>query len=73
MIHFLFIFTEISERRLLNSWDQNKTIRAVDAVRNKQMGFKKAQKMFNVLKSSLRRYVSQKDKTPEGALLTKLV
>jgi hypothetical protein len=37
------------------------------------MGFKKAQKMFNVLKSSLRRYVSQKDKTPEGALLTKLV
>jgi ribosomal protein L13E len=36
------------------------------------MGLKKAQKLFNVPKTSLRPYVSMKDKPSEEAVLTKL-
>ena len=46
-------------------------IQAVAAVSKKQMGFKKAQKMLNVPKTSLERCVSMKNKTPEKAVLTK--
>jgi hypothetical protein len=47
-------------------------IQAVAAVRKKQMGFKKAQKLFDIPKTSLRPHVNVKDKTPEEAVLTKL-
>jgi hypothetical protein len=47
-------------------------IRAVAAVSNKQMGLKKAQKLLNVPKTSLRPYVNMKDKPPAEAVLTKL-
>jgi hypothetical protein len=48
----------MSEKKLLKFWDQDKIIRAVGPAREKEMGFKKDQKMFNVPKISLRRYVN---------------
>jgi hypothetical protein len=62
----------VSKKTLLKSWDQDKMILAVAAVRKKQMGVKKVQKLFNVAKASLRPYVNMKDKTPAEAVLTKL-
>jgi hypothetical protein len=44
---------------------------AVSAVRNTGMGRNKAQKIFNVPKTSLRRYVNMKLKNPEKAVQTK--
>ena len=58
MIHFRFILCQMSEKKLLKFWDQDKIIRAVGPAREKEMGFKKDQKMFNVPKISLRRYVN---------------
>jgi transposase len=46
-------------------------IDAVCAVRNTGMGLNKAAKIFNVPKTSLRRYVNMKTKTPEEVVETK--
>jgi hypothetical protein len=56
----------------MKSWNQDKMTRVVATVRKKEMGFNTAQKLFNVPKTSLRPYISMKDKTPEEAVLTKL-
>lgn len=40
----------------------------VVAIRKKQMGFKKTQKLFDAPMISLTRYVSMKDNTPEEAV-----
>ena len=61
----------MSERKRLKSWDQESMIKAVTAIRKREMGFNKAEKLFNVPKTSLRRYVSMTNKTPEEAVLTK--
>jgi ribosomal protein L13E len=62
----------MSEKKSLKSWNQDRIIRAVAAVREKQVGFKKAQKMLNVPKISVKRCVNMKEKHPEKAVLTKL-
>ena len=61
----------MSGKRTLKSWDQEAMIRAVTAVRNKEMGLNKAEKLFNVPKTSLRRYVKM-DKPAEEAIRTTL-
>jgi len=55
----------MSEKKLLKSWDKDKLIRVVAAIRQKQMGFTKAQHLFDVPMIYLTRYVSMNDKTPE--------
>jgi hypothetical protein len=62
----------MSEKQRLKFWDQDKTVRARGDVRIKQMRLKKAQKLFNVPKTSFRPYVNMKGKPPEEAVLTKL-
>ncbi|KAJ4432731.1 hypothetical protein ANN_21369 [Periplaneta americana] len=61
----------MSEKRKLKSWNEEAMIRAVTAIRNKEMGFNKADKLFKVPKTSLRRYVKM-DKPAEEAIRTKL-
>jgi hypothetical protein len=58
----------MSEKKLLESWDKDKLIRVVAAIRKKQMGFTKAQHLFDVPMISLTRYVSMKDKPPVEAV-----
>jgi thymidylate synthase len=59
----------MSEKKRSKFWDQDRKIQAVAAVRKKQMGFKKSQKMFNVSKTL---HVNMKNKTSEEATFTKL-
>ncbi|PSN40164.1 hypothetical protein C0J52_14094 [Blattella germanica] len=61
----------LNDKKRLKSWDTDSMIQAVTAIRRKEMGFNKAEKVFNVPKTSLRRYVSMTNKTPEEAVLTK--
>jgi len=58
----------MSEKKLLKSWDKDKLIRVVAAIRKKQMGFTKAQHLSDVPMIYLMRYVSMKDKPPEEAV-----
>ncbi|KAJ4426296.1 hypothetical protein ANN_27109 [Periplaneta americana] len=62
---------EMPEKRKLKSWNEEAMIRAVTAIRNKEMGFNKAEKLFKVPKTSLRRYVKM-DKPVEETICTKL-
>ena len=53
VIHFRFSLCHMSEKKLLKSWDKDKLIRVVAAIRKNQMGFTKAQHLFNVPMTSL--------------------
>jgi hypothetical protein len=57
-----------SEKKLHKSWDKDKLIRVVTTIGKKQIGFTKAQHLFDVPMISLTRYVSINDKTPEEAV-----
>ena len=46
------------------AWDKEAMIRAVTCVRNGEMGYLKASKLFEVPKRSLERYVKDKTCTP---------
>jgi hypothetical protein len=37
----------MSKKKLLKSWDKHKLIRIVAAIRKKQMGFRKAQQLYD--------------------------
>jgi hypothetical protein len=55
----------MSKKKLLKSWDKDKLIRVVAAITKKQMGFTKAQQLYDAPMISETRYVSMKDKPPE--------
>jgi hypothetical protein len=48
-------------------WSPSKMTKAIDAVRKKKMGWKKASKQFNVPKTTLMRLSNMKYGTPEEA------
>jgi hypothetical protein len=50
-IYFRFLLCQMFEKKCLKSWDRDRMIQAVAAVRKNQMGFKKSQKMLNVPKT----------------------
>jgi hypothetical protein len=62
----------MSEKQLLKSWDQDKIIRAVAAIRKGKLGFKKGRKLFNLPKTFLRTYVNMKDKNSRGSCSYKI-
>ncbi|XP_072380823.1 uncharacterized protein [Diabrotica undecimpunctata] len=53
-------------------WDPDRMIRAIRAVRGKEMGYLKASKLFAVPKSTLEDYVKQENKTPEQLVAVKI-
>lgn len=53
-------------------WDKPSMLAAVSAVRNKEMGYQKASKQFNVPKSTLRDYIKNADKNPEELVDTNM-
>jgi hypothetical protein len=55
----------------LRTWSRQSLINAVSAVRNTVMGLNKAEKIFSVPKTSLRRCVNMKNKTTEEVVQTK--
>lgn len=52
-------------------WSPTNMSKAIDAVRNKKMGWKKASKQLNVPKTTLMRLYDAKYGTPEHAFTTK--
>lgn len=57
----------MGEPKKRRTWDQDKMIEAIKALRQKKMGLKKAVKEFSVPKSTLRRFVHS-DLAPEVAV-----
>ena len=49
-------------------WSSEKMIMAIKKVRAKEMGLKKASRLYEVPKTSLKRYVLQTEKSPEEAV-----
>ncbi|XP_063827608.1 protein tramtrack, beta isoform-like isoform X17 [Ostrinia nubilalis] len=61
------VFQQMPITKKRRSWDQNKMIEAIKALREKKMGLKKAVKEYDVPKSTLRRFVHS-DLSPEMAV-----
>jgi hypothetical protein len=55
-----------------HTWDEHDMIRAINSIREKKMGLKKAVKQFNVPKTTLKRYANQTSKTPEECVATRI-
>ena len=55
-----------------NKWDPEWMKKAIEAIRNKEMGSCKASRIFNVLQTTLQRYVKDRHKSSSEAIKTKL-
>lgn len=53
-------------------WDPEAMKKAVEAVRAKEMGYKKAVKLFNVPRATLKDYVKKADKSIEDIVSGKM-
>jgi hypothetical protein len=53
-------------------WDPERMKAAIEAVTDKEMGSKKASRVFNIPQTTLERYVKDRQKNPSEAIKTKL-
>lgn len=53
-------------------WDPEAMKRAVEAVRTKEMGYKKAVQLFNVPRATLKDYVKNSEKSVEDVVYSKM-
>ncbi|KAF9818172.1 hypothetical protein SFRURICE_003913 [Spodoptera frugiperda] len=66
---FLISSPYMPKRKL---WDPEAMKKAVEAVRAKEMGYKKAVKLFNVPRATLKDYVKKADKSIEDIVSGKM-
>ena len=64
-----YVILQMAQRK---KWDPERVKKAIEAIRNKEMGSYKASRVFNVPQTTLERYVKDRQKSKSETVKTKL-